>query len=253
MSFGDAISEFLVDAPAATGAGPVVHRCGGRGCMGGCDAVVPQRGDFCQACAEHNSRELRTNLLKNARRSLPDWPEARFDHANFPKRVVLEVARPAVAWRPTTPDGSTNNLTLLGSTGVGKTTAAVAICHRILETAETKAIPAEKFRLARGLRWTAAWDLGAAGRQWKLGDGLPPQIAEAVRAPLLIIDDLGKESRPRDTEDDAIWTVLDQRYRQRGFVTIVTSKLRMSELGERYGLDARRRFTERGVVVEHFR
>lgn len=226
----------------------IVHRCGSPEC----DAVVPARGDFCPSCGERYRREVRENLLRAACASLPDWPEARFEHPSFGKRVSAKIAKAATDWRSSSADGATNNLTLLGTTGVGKTTAAVAICRRILDIATTKDIPSDKFTMARGIRWAKARHIATSSRKWRLGDGDAPELAEALKAPLLVLDELGKEARPRDAEEDAIASMLDDRYERKGFVTIVTSNLTLGELGDRYGHATRRRFTTHGALVEVF-
>jgi DNA replication protein DnaC len=80
-----------------------------------------------------------------------------------------------------------------------------------------------------------------------LGEEEPEEVTRAMRASLLVLDDLGAE--PLDT---VIFEVLDQRY-SRGLPTIVTSGLTPSAIRERYGDAAWRRLSERGVVLEEWR
>jgi len=226
-----------VDVPEASG----VTWCGGIDGNGGCTVEVATRGDFCPACSAANSRSLRANLLRPARATLPDWAHARFSHPDFARCVDPKLARDAHAWNA----AKHSTLALLGDTGMGKTTSAVAICNRILDIAEERALPAERFMFARRLRMVRARDISGSSKRARLGGGDSPEVVEATRASLLLLDELGFEQR-----DDAIDRILDYRYSTPGKVTIVTSGLSMPQLASRYGEATRRRFTELGPVLE---
>lgn len=212
---------------------PIVHRC-----EGGCDAPVTRRLDYCSACATKNAAELRVAYLEPAYRSLPDWP-----HARFGPELAKAVKSPAVldavdGWRR-----RQGGLVLLGPTGCGKTTAAVALAYRILDVARDRALPAAEMKFAAGMLFVSAKDLAVARRESKLGS--MPALERAARgASLLILDELGYETRLDSTIDD----LADLRYRE-GLPTIATSGLTEAEFAARYGDAVKRRLFERSVVV----
>ena len=182
-------------------------------------------------------------LLAPAIVSVPVWPWARFEHAQFPvtttHKAILEAAR---SWRRI--NGS---LALLGPTGAGKTASAVALAHRIIDACLARKRSDADMRFAVGLRFISAKDLAQARREHKLGAGDSPLEAMAIAATLLILDELGYEPQIDTTISD----VVDARYRA-GLPIVVTSGLSEAELAVRYGDAVKRRLCERGRVVSAF-
>lgn len=217
--------------------GPPVRRC-----AGGCDAVVELRGDMCPSCVERDAAERRRLALKRAWSTLPTWPHATFENGALAQIVEPRILEAALAWK------STGSLALLGPTGRGKSTAARAICERILTRADKGEFKGEDFARAAKVRWTKARDLADAARRHKLGDGRSPEEREARAASILVIDELGFEV----LVDDVIPRLLDHRY-DKALPTIVTSGRKVAALAERYGEATVRRFTERATVVEAWR
>lgn len=143
------------------------------------------------------------------------------------------------------------SLVLLGPTGIGKTTAAVALVSRLVS--EASALPSghRRARAAHSVLFTSAQRLANARRESGLGIGRPSLVERACRVRLLVIDDLGAEP-PGDVE---IGAILDERYGSQRPV-VVTAGLTKGDLATRYSAAFLRRVREcgrrEGVVVEDF-
>ncbi len=225
---------------------PAVHRC-----AGDCEAQVPTRGDYCAPCGVRLATELRTSMLAAAYESLPGgWDWARFGSQAYAvvaaKRLPGGPVRPlhdaAHAWRR-----QTGTMTLLGPSGAGKTAAAVAIAHRILDCARDRPLPAADLRFAAGLRFVPAIDIATARREHRLGQGDPPLLTMASKASLLILDELGYLETKHDLS--AVQEVVDARYRG-SLPTIYTSGQTWAGLAKVYGDATARRVCELGQLVE---
>jgi DNA replication protein DnaC len=136
---------------------------------------------------------------------------------------------------------------LLGPTGVGKTVACVALFRRLIE----EALRRDGRRLWYGseergssFAWVRAYDLPNARLATRLGDGEADLVRTAGLARLLVLDDLGWESR-RAGADDVVMEVLATRY-DAGLPTIATSGMLLTALTDRYGEAVVRRITEAG-------
>ena len=135
-----------------------------------------------------------------------------------------------------------------GPTGVGKTTALVAVFRSI--AAGEMTLDPECFSFNDGLGamdepfWVRAADLPLARLSHGLGDGEAELVKDAKRASLLVMDDLGWESR-RAGADDVISEVIAHRYDE-GRVTWVTTGLRPEQVSEKYGDAFVRRICESG-------
>lgn len=234
----------------------VVHRC-----AGGCATEVTPRGSYCLSCAHLWRQRARCQELARAYASLdPDEKLAwcRRETSEYQRRVegaltasralADETARTRAhevfaraAWKPT--DG---NIVLLGESGIGKSTAMIAIGHRILDAASAGRLDATAYKLARGIRYVSGLELGRAVAKHQLGEGDPPLVASAKRASLLLLDEVGYEEQRFDPH--AVRDVLDARYR--AFApTITTSGKTLVELNERYGAATMRRLTQSGAVI----
>lgn len=146
---------------------------------------------------------------------------------------------------------------IIGPTSIGKTSAVVWAVKRVVKlsraefrkNAEAVGVPGP---IGKGLSvcWTRAVELASARLQHGLGEGEAPMIRKAEDARLLVIDDLGWETR-----SDTLEAVLACRY-DRGLPTLVTSGKTAGELVERYGQAFLRRIVESrgewGAVLDLF-
>ena len=142
----------------------------------------------------------------------PRFAWARFDAPEFAERVPSSEARR----RGKLVASNRASATLIGDGGTGKTSLAVAMLMH-----------AER----RGRRFIAARMLGRARALYGLGKGEPPLVDLAVRASILVLDDLGAEQA---WEQSAIPDVIASRY-DAMLPTWITTGLSLAELDSRYG------------------
>lgn len=158
----------------------------------------------------------------------------------------------AASYEPTS-----GGLLLLGPTGIGKTVALIAIVKRHIYAREHAYLskPAtDDEHLDRGVwsagrsythpreMWVRAFDLPNARLQHGLGEGEAELVDSAKNTRLLVLDDMGWESR-RAGADDVVSEIIGSRY-DAGRVTLVTSGQRLEAFTERYGDAVVRRIVE---------
>lgn len=228
-----------------------------------CDAIVTVRGTFCETCSAADLEEFRRARLERARQTLPDWPHADFRNENLSRVVDPRIIVAASSWSMT--EGT--NLVLLGDTGKGKTTAAVALARHRLRKAKTP----EQVRIASGIRMISADDLAIARRKHAFDDRArhtdAPLVRSAKYCELLILDEVGFESTPQKGETEIVFEIMQHRYGKSGEPfrpTIITSGRAETDtvvgtngesvppLVARYGEATKRRMTERARVVQCF-
>lgn len=215
--------------------GPVVHRCK-------CGATLANRWELCSACAATELEELREMALTRSRRTLPPWPHARLGPA-LAKSVDQRLLEGARGWSALGGLG----LVLLGDTGAGKTTLAVALVAHRLDHAKTP----EQVRIASAIRFVSVPALQLERDQQKLGTEDGPLMRWAKRAALLVLDEVGYEHQARTGLAPVVRDVAQARY-DAALPTIVTSGLTEAGLVERYGEATKRRLCERAKVVTAF-
>ena len=188
--------------------------------------------------------------LARARRTLPVMPHAHLGNPKLGTIVAAPILEAVRAWRMT--EGL--NLVLLGDTGCGKTTAAVALARGLLDLARES----EVVRAVSGIRFRSALELhntrldhGREGFRAERIRSDPPMVAKAKTTSLLILDEVGFEPEARRDELPVVLDIMQQRYNA-GLVTIVTSGLSEQGLVRRYGEATKRRMTERARVVSVF-
>lgn len=130
------------------------------------------------------------------------------------------------------------NLLLLGPTGTGRSTAAAVLFRRLLALGVRDG--GEAWENAKFMAWFHAGDLAEARREHALGKGEAPEIGQASRARLLVLDDAGWEPDPFVCS-----MILKERY-ESGYPTIITSGKTEDELIAHYGAAVVRRMTEAG-------
>lgn len=196
-------------------------------------------------------REWRREVIE-AIGTFPRWPHARIGLPAFAAKVkVPELRVAAERYAP-----ARGNLTLLGPTGAGKTTAAVAIADRhvlamleVVRRAEDRThwASAEPWRLLRSAYFIRAAELVRAMRSHPLGHGDAPEVVRAMRASWLVIDDLANEPVGHES---AFLDLVDERYvHQRP--TCITSGFRLGQVEGRYSAAFLRRLVEpTGAVID---
>lgn len=123
---------------------------------------------------------------------------------------------------------------LFGPTGIGKTTAIAWLLRRALADFETS--DGTRAKEAPGLLWTTASDIALSDRRHPLGSDKPPLLAQAIAAPLLVLDDVGLEP------SGVLFEVLQARYGSRRPI-LATSGLTKRQLTEHLGAAGVRRLT----------
>jgi DNA replication protein DnaC len=181
----------------------------------------------------------------------PRFADRRF--ATFTPRAgtvqALEAAQRVAA-------GDGGGLILLGRPGAGKTHLAVAIlAHRAERLLLTYPEPL-RFNLATRLelmrpRFPSRFVSVPAmldELRHNVGEGGPDPLAPLLTAPVLVLDDVGRE-RSTDWATDRLYVLVDHRYGAR-LPTVATSNFGLDELANR-GYDAMvSRLIEDGVAVQ---
>ena len=235
---GPASQRYLRDASA-------VHHCR-------CGVVVDERDGICEACIKVEFDDMRARVLGKARATLPGMPWAHLGNPSIP--VVENILAATRQWSAS--EGL--NLVLLGTTGVGKTTAAVAKARHLLDVAKTP----EQLRIAAGIRFMPVPDLHRVrtehrrkgfGGERRNDD--PPMVAKAKTTSLLVMDELGFEPVEVAGEIGVVIDVMQSRYNAKPapLPTIITSGMTQKELAMRYGEATKRRMTEYARVAECFK
>jgi len=219
-SLRDCLAEAMVSLDASEPGEPVCDEC----------RVVPVRWyrDLCPSCHEARVERDRRLTMSEALRTLPEsyhtWAEVK-THADA--RIVKGLAE----WTR-----SSGSLLVIGPTGIGKTTAVCARVRAMIEATIRRVHPpmlpidASTVRFCAGIRWTDARALVRASIEWKWGHGSAPEVEQAERATLLVLDELGYEL----SRTDAIHKLIEDRYKLQR-LTITTSGLTWQELEKRYG------------------
>ncbi|MGH7285641.1 MAG: hypothetical protein ACRELY_29330 [Polyangiaceae bacterium] len=172
----------------------------------------------------------RREVLRAFELSIPTvYRWARFDHPGF--RLVGP--NPKLPTRPPT----AKRVVFLGPAGAGKTTLAVAMLRSLLEELiASRALVGEDNveTLARHCRFAAAHRLGVA-RLAAHAD--PAEIQSAMRAPVLLLDDLGDDAH---IGSNPIPNIIAERHAE-DRVTWITTGLSPDEIAARYGGGTARR------------
>ncbi|MGH7189175.1 MAG: ATP-binding protein [Terriglobales bacterium] len=196
--------------------------------------LIPQPNPE-RLAAEASRRELAAAALTRDR--------VRIACAALPARYGLSLhdaalmsrVRSPIAIRDSVAASSAVAAVWTGGSGMGKSTLAAAA--------------AREWATQRGggrIVWARAASLAVASRYHALGAGQPPALAEAERADLLVLDELGESQRTAQWDDVA--EVLFSRY-ERGASTWITTWLSEDQMTNQYGDGFARRVFERAAIV----
>jgi hypothetical protein len=161
-------------------------------------------------------------------RSIP--PALRWCHLDAPE-LPARVYGPAIA----VAEGACHEdrVCLMGATRAGKTSLAVAMLRAWVARNERSAL------------FVHAYRLGVARIQHPAGHGEAPLVEAAMRAPLVLLDDLGSE---RDIATSPLADVIFERHAQ-DLPTWATTGLTREPLAARYGAGVVARLFERARVI----
>lgn len=201
-----------------------------RPCRGGCGAETMV--DRCDACeAREAAIAARQTAIAETDRSIPaGYRWATFDSQDLAGRVRVASGKSVAMAAPL---ASFSRIVFVGEPGVGKTSLAVAMLR--------KRVAASGQRGA----FVHAHRLGVARIQHSAGDGEAAIVEFAMRAPLLLLDDVGTE---RQTATNAVPDVILERHAE-GLPTWVTTWLSPREAAEKYGGGVARRIFEDTKVI----
>ena len=135
-------------------------------------------------------------------------------------------------------------LTLAGPTGAGKTTAAVALMRAYVEQAAAPETSKDRFNKAAGARFVHADALSSEAMEHPKGRGTPPVFEEAMRASVLVVDDVGVPTQHMET--------INKLIKGRGFEgkqTVITTPRTLSQISGSHGADIARLMFVHPVVV----
>jgi IstB-like ATP binding protein len=217
VSLGDGLAELFVERPCAY-------------CRATVSTLPQNPKPTCEACLLFLARK--ENALKAVRafeQTIPPrYAWASLDAPELAQRVVPETA---IAW------GQRHLhepwLTFQGGSGVGKTSLAVALLHERVRSTGIGAIVILAFRLAN------------ARIQHRAGDGEPLIVERAMRAPVLLLDDVGQELA---TPANPVADIIQERDAEE-LPTWITTGLTREEIGQRYGGGVARRLFDRARAV----
>lgn len=200
-----------------------------------CERPTEPYGRACATCLPGEQRLVRRATLQAAWDSLPASHRGLdLGHPELAARIAYpELIAPAAEHLHEL------RVVAYGRAGAGKTSLLTAMAATLLRRAEEPGCTVEAFRRARGLRFVSAFDLSQARSNSALG-AEAQLVQEALRATVLILDDLGIEPM---TASSAVAHVIHRRYMDQRD-TWTTTGVPSKELEARYGTGTMRRILE---------
>lgn len=200
-----------------------------------CRAACPEGAKLCELCAERERAGRQRAHLVGAWESIPE----RFREAHW---WAWDTQRGAVLTLALTQGGS---LLLRGRPGVGKTALACAILGRHLDRGSAPLATWADVEDAASMRYVTDADLNRAAAAHPLGHGDAPLYREAVRAKLLVLDELGVDlTSPRRVGRDVLFARYDAHR-----PTIVTTGHERAQVEMHWGGGAGRRIWTQSLDV----
>ncbi|HKY37220.1 MAG TPA: hypothetical protein VJN18_14855 [Polyangiaceae bacterium] len=171
--------------------------------------------------------------------TLPLWPFARFDNAEFRRRSSKKIVSAVERWDPL----AVRTLMLTAPTGRGKTAVISAWLWRHRDQQVEKARAGDEKAMTWSFVFATGPELATARRNTQLGHEAP-LIERSLETSILFIDELGFEK-----QSEVPFEIIDHRYREQA-ITVVTTGLKPKEFRARYGDALFRRLAESGAVIE---
>lgn len=194
-------------------------------CACGVETMRSPCWDCTKAEEAAHENALRTLDASRTIPSMYDW--ARLDAPELGHRVASREPLQVVGGRIV----ASPRVLLCGPAGAGKTSLAVA-CFRK--------------RLSPKCVFATAFDVARARIQHRAGYGEAPTVDTALRASLLLLDDMGQESQGGSA---SVAEVIFERH-ARNLPTWITTGLGLGDIGRRYGDGILRRVAEGALIVQ---
>lgn len=201
-----------------------------RPCRGGCGAETML--DRCDACeAREAASAARQTAIAETERSIPaGYRWATFDSPDLSTRVRVASGKSVAMASPL---ASFGRIVFVGEPGAGKTSLAVAMMRKRVASSGQRGA------------FIHAYKLGVARIQHSAGDGEAGLVELAMRAPLVLLDDVGTE---RQTATNAVPDVILERHAE-GLPTWITTWLTSAQAAEKYGGGIARRIFEDTKII----
>lgn len=202
--------------------------------------LVATENDLTSGDGDVVARRRRDSLRAFEKHLPPRFKWSRLDHPDFRGRVALSTI-------PREPPDAMRVL-FFGRSRGGKTTLAVALLRALLEAkvaAHPFASEDDVKAIARQCRFVPARRLGFAATV----PGDPLEIRRAMLAPVLLLDDLGKDA---DIKSNPVPAIIGERHDEER-VTWITTELSPIQIAERYGEGIARRICEKAFVLRFVR
>jgi len=161
---------------------------------GRCERELSANVCVCDECAQAERYERRGFELNRARESIPS--RFRWSRLTAPELAKRLKATPKViraAW--TAIGGANPTVTIVGQSGTGKTSLAVAMLAEVIEAGAAMSCDMKTLERARFAHFADAPQLAISRKEHKLGADAPGEVLRARRASVLVLDEVGKEGR----------------------------------------------------------
>lgn len=206
-------------------------------CCGGCGTIIDWPG-VCEVCYSKEMAKCSRETWRTVRDRIPPrYRESRFGSEILPTRVArldaIVEAQAAVG----------GPVLFVGPKQSGKSTLAAAVYHEIADVASRSEPGSARNIRGLGLQWASALSLCSARKQYPLGSGEAPDVAIALSATVLVLDDLGAEADPTACTD-----VIFARF-ETNKPMIISTGLDSVQLETKYGKGVAARICNAAIIV----